>query len=121
MKKQSEKRQRVRFRVPTLVKYKVIPHSKGYQAANIRDISLLGMAFLAPRPVEKGSHLELHFLDPNGETLAVKGVVLHCLKITKKPDSFKVGVRFQEVRGEVLEWLNKVEKFFLEGQKKGKD
>ena len=117
MKKQSEKRESVRFRVPTLLKYSGDPHSAGEQVANIRDISLRGMAFLAQKPVEEGCHLELSFLTPSGEALVVKGLVLHCEKISKNPDSFKVGVCFEEVQHEALEWLRRFEKFFLDGQK----
>lgn len=120
MKKNSEKREKARFRVPTLVKYKGDPHFEGYQVANIRDISLRGMAFLTHHPVAKGCSLDLCFLAPDGEALDVKGAVLHCRKITKNPDSFKVGVRFEAVHGTVLEWLGKAEKFFLEAQKKKK-
>ena len=121
MKKQSEQRRRARFRIPTLVQYKIVPNFIGDEFTNISDISLLGMAFLTQRAIAKGSCLELCFLDPNGEALTVKGLVVHCRKITKKPDSFRVGVCFEDVQVEALEWLGKAENFFLDEQKKEKD
>lgn len=118
MKKGIEKRARVRFRVPTLVRHKRIPQSTAYRTANIRDISVIGIAFLADRAVPPGSTLELCFLDPEGETLATEGLVMNCKLVTKNPNAYRVGVHFEKVPEEALETLKKAEAFFLEEKKK---
>ncbi len=118
MKKNIEKRARVRFRVPTLVKHKKIPNAIAYRVANIRDISVIGIAFLADRAVPPGSSLELRFLDPEGEILVTEGQVVNCRQVSKRPSSFRVGVRFGHVSGEALDTLTKAEAYFLEHKKK---
>lgn len=118
MKKDSEKRARVRFRVPTLVRHKSIPQSTSFRTANIRDISVIGIAFLADRAVPPGSVLELCFLDPEGEMLKTEGRVMHCELVTKNPNAFRVGVHFEKVPAEALDMLTKAEAFFLEEKRK---
>ena len=121
MKSDAEKRQKVRFRIPTLMKYKGDPRYPGVHVANVRDISLHGMAFLAHHSVGEGCHLELSLLDPNGTVHPVKGRVLHCKKIAENPKSFKIGIRFEDIHGDALEWLGKAEKHFLSRHGKGED
>jgi len=120
MKKGIEKRARVRFRVPSLVKHKVIPASTSYRTSNLRDISVIGIAFLSERAVPKGAYLALSFLDPEGNPLMTEGLVMDCKQITKSPDAFRVGVRFEKVPAEALETLTKAEEFFLEEKKSTK-
>ena len=114
MKKDIEKRARVRFRVPTLVKHKRLPNATAYRVANIRDISVIGIAFLADRPVPQGSSLELRFLDPEGEPVVAEGQVVNCRQVSKGPNAFRVGVRFGDVPADALDTLTKAEAYFLE-------
>lgn len=118
MKKNLEKRMRVRFRVPTLVKHKRIPQSTSYRTANIRDISVIGIAFLSDRLVPPGAVLEVCFLDPDGAMLKTEGLVMNCKQVTKNPNAFRVGVRFEKVPGDALEMLTKAEAYYLEESKK---
>ena len=118
MKKGIEKRGRVRFRIPTLLKYKRIQPSSVYLITNIRDISASGIAFLSDLPVPQDSLLEICFLDPAAEMMKVEGRVVYCRQVTKDPVAFRVGVRFEDISETVMDMLTKAESFFLEQTKK---
>ena len=118
MKRKNEQREKVRFRVPTLVKYRTAPGSTLYQTTNIHNVSIHGMAFLTDRAIAEGAQLDLCFQGRREALLPGKGWVKYCKRIIKDPEIFKVGVRFEELPADILQLLSEIEKYFLEDQKK---
>lgn len=117
--KSKENRQNKRVRVLSLVKYTILPGASSL-VANIRDISLGGLVFLADQEIEPGTVLQLYFLPPNRERpVEARGVVVRYLEVTKKEKekAFEVGVQFLDVSEEARLAIRGLEAF-LANQKK---
>ncbi len=118
MKKVVEKRKRVRFKIPSLVKYKQIPNSTTYRISNLKDISVIGIAFVADRAIPENAELEISFLDPDGKEMTLEGKVIHCEQVGTKPQAHRIGVEYRKISTSTIEALSQAEKYFLTYKKK---
>jgi hypothetical protein len=105
-----EKRQNERFTVLSLVRCTVLPGNSSF-VANIRNISLGGMAFFSDLEIAPKTALKLDFLPSNREKpVETQGEVVRCAPTRK---NFEIGVRFQDISKDAKLAIQELEALFL--------
>lgn len=109
-----EKRQTPRFRILSIVKYTLEDSEGPLQVANIRDLSKGGLTFIAEHEIPEGEVLRFCFLPPQHKApVNVKGRIVRCRAIRKKPKGFEIGVKFLDVPEEARLAIEGLEAFYL--------